>query len=1432
MSKIFACDLGTNSIGWCIRDTDELENQLIDYGVVVFKKGVGEGKSGEYSLAAERRSNRSKRRLYNAKRYRKWATLKILAENAMCPISIEELRLWSIGNWQEENGIKKNKGRSYPTSSDFKAWLAMDFDKIGKEWEGNKLKPEYSNPYSLRASLAEVLDMDDPNRLYKIGRAFYHLVQRRGFRTSRKSGKSAYGSNEYLEKVLAEKPEWKVAKILQNGLSTEGRRIRNSGVIQRRYFVEEFDAICNIQNLSQGLSEKIYNAIYFVRPLRSQKGLVGKCTLEKGKTRIPESHPDYEIFRALQFINNIQCRETASKRSFEPISLDLKRRIFEDIFFKKIERGERKGKVNDRGYFSFDEIVDAFSENHKYEFNYAPYANDKFELKRNPSVSACPVIAGLMNVFEDKWEHKFYTDENIYGIDFSGLTLAYMAKYAGQDYPKNLNYIGVWHLLFDFLQTRDDEDALKTFCKNVLNWKDEKTDAFSGISISQGYGSLSYTAIKKIIPILQEGYIYSDAVSFANLKTVLGEEKFNTQLYDVKRTIQHTISQINNVKEKLNIVNNLIQQFFGTNPMSRAKGVDDTIKELAAQEVDYRLKQYFGETEWNAKPESLRNEYFDFVLEKYLRFLNGEQIKEEKASGDKKTTAVIDYYKLPRLDDAIKETLKTQFEVNEAALKKMYHPSDIDIYPKSKTGFLEDPNPPSRGWKNPMAMRTMYELKKLVNYLLMEKKIDTETKIIIEMARELNDSNKRWAIQTYQKNREEENKEFGKAILGVAKERYSSLNENDADNIDKVRLWWEQLENGEEVYKQIKSLKDDIQKYRLWKEQECMCIYTGKMIGLVDLFDGTKTQFEHTLYLSKSFDNSLSNLTVCDADYNMRVKKNQVPMQLKNYNIDWNGYTAIKPRIEKWIAKKESLKERIESNKIETKKAIRKGDVERKNYLIRNRHLLQFDYDYWSKKVKTFTTSEIPSTWKNSQLIDTQIISKYARAYLKTVFNRVDVQKGSITAEFRKIYGIMGEEKKDRSRHSHHADDAAVLTLIPGSAQRDEILKVYFEAKENKTDRQYYPINPVGYSNFDIQHITDIRNKIIINLITKDQTLNQASKKVRKRGKVQNFPTTNGASKERMMRGDAIRGQLHQESYFGAIKPNERNEQGYPIKKNGQFVTKQTDSKDDIWIVMRKPIGNLNFDKDVIVDELLGQHLATQLKNGCKVEDLVDFNGKNIRHLRCRVKAGIGYLSVEKALPIKSHIFRSRYDHKTDYLVQNADNYLFLLYEGKNDKDQIIRSYRILNRMDLATNRIKDTNELKTNSAFNNIEKKKGKNLFRLPLKAIIKIGDRIILYKEDKDELTKDNLKERLFVVFKFNEPTPSTGYLYLQHHLEARPNDILGKLEEKDFIPEKYQPRLFLNVDKLNCMIEGIDFSIMPDGEIIKLDTTSFPSNIKPAL
>src|SRR5690606_33791110 len=147
-----------------------------------------------------------------------------------------------------------------------------------------------------------------------------------------------------------------------------------------------------------------------------------------------------------------------------------------------------------------------------------------------------------------------------------------------------------------------------------------------------------------------------------------------------------------------------------------------------------------------------------------------------------------------------------------------------------------------------------------------------------------------------------------------------------------------------------------------------------------------------------------------------------------------------------WAEKVKRIKQQIDFWKTKSKKAATKRW---KDDAIRQRHLWQMELDYWQNKLNRFTIDEITSGFKNSQKVDTQLISKYAFHYLKTYFEKVDVQKASITAEFRKIYQLQpADEKKYRSKHSHHAKDAAVLTLVPEAAKRDVILEKYYEAKE------------------------------------------------------------------------------------------------------------------------------------------------------------------------------------------------------------------------------------------------------------------------------------------------------------------------------------------------------------------------------------------------
>ena len=82
--KTVGIDLGTNSLGIAVRDTDlgkDIFDQLEFYTSIIFKSGVGKSDKGEYSYASERTLYRSRRRLYQSRKYRIWATLRLLIKH-------------------------------------------------------------------------------------------------------------------------------------------------------------------------------------------------------------------------------------------------------------------------------------------------------------------------------------------------------------------------------------------------------------------------------------------------------------------------------------------------------------------------------------------------------------------------------------------------------------------------------------------------------------------------------------------------------------------------------------------------------------------------------------------------------------------------------------------------------------------------------------------------------------------------------------------------------------------------------------------------------------------------------------------------------------------------------------------------------------------------------------------------------------------------------------------------------------------------------------------------------------------------------------------------------------------------------------------------------------------------------------------------------
>ena len=219
MSKILGLDLGTNSIGWAVVESENNtfsitkdENGNKKCGVLIFQEGVKNEKGTEKSRAAERTGYRSARRLKFRRKIRKYQTLLVLAENGMCPLTEEEAKAW------RKSGFKK-----YPDKKEFLEWLSTDSfgEKDNKEHKVIRRKQK-DNPYFFRDKFSrKKYDWKNNQQLkYELGRAFYHMAQRRGFKSNRLEQSDENVIAEHKDKIQvilneSERPDELRNKIIE-----------------------------------------------------------------------------------------------------------------------------------------------------------------------------------------------------------------------------------------------------------------------------------------------------------------------------------------------------------------------------------------------------------------------------------------------------------------------------------------------------------------------------------------------------------------------------------------------------------------------------------------------------------------------------------------------------------------------------------------------------------------------------------------------------------------------------------------------------------------------------------------------------------------------------------------------------------------------------------------------------------------------------------------------------------------------------------------------------------------------------------------------------------------------------------------------------------------------------------------------------------------
>jgi CRISPR-associated endonuclease Csn1 len=451
-------DLGTNSIGWAaffVNENGE-PNSLIDAGVRIFSDGrenAAEGKIGE-SLAVKRRTARGMRRRRDRFLQRKEVLMNYLMSVGLMPKA---------------------------------------------ELERKKLT--ILNPYELRTKA-----LDEALNPHELGRALFHLNQRRGFKSNRKNVSEEAANEANTSTTTDKKPKklsqadhqnllkQKIAETksrtlgeffykhrLAQKLTTRAKEGEDGLYPTRDLYENEFAEIKKSQAKHQKISDenwqRIHEIIFHQRPLAPQeKGvcqLLNKHTsnlpswaqalLPKDKKGLPRAAlalPSYMKFRILSEVNNLKITD---KTTGDVITLtnEQKQKIINKL-------NEQKTTAI---FKSLRKVIGYASDN--YEFNFEGKNRKGFD------GNSTAITLSADEFFGKKWH----------------------------DFPLQKQ-----DEIVEFLLEKDEQEIAS---KATTDWKlsAENSARLSKMNVGklkQGYGNLSREILQKLCEVMERDYCRYD----------------------------------------------------------------------------------------------------------------------------------------------------------------------------------------------------------------------------------------------------------------------------------------------------------------------------------------------------------------------------------------------------------------------------------------------------------------------------------------------------------------------------------------------------------------------------------------------------------------------------------------------------------------------------------------------------------------------------------------------------------------------------------------------------------------------------------------------------------------------------------------------------------------------------------------------------------
>ena len=522
--KILGLDLGVGSIGWALIETEnELPKQILGMGsrIVPISKDDNDqfSKGQAITKNADRTARRTVRKGYNRYQMRRALLTQALRNNNMLPERMDEnvIDLWKL--------------------------------RSDAATEGHQLT------------------------LQQIGRVLYHINQKRGYKHSKADDNGDSKQTKYVEAVNQRYKDIQEAhqtigqhfylELLRTRVHRENGdyytyRIKDQ-VFPRAAYIAEFDQIMNVQRvyypevLTDEFIDTLRNRIIFYqRPLKSCKHLVSLCEFEArpyktiagkivygGPKCAPRTSPLAQLCAMWETANNITLTNRNNER-YE-FTLEQRRQIVDFLCHNKEMKVTHLQKIlgisKKDGWYGGKAIGKG--------------------IKGNATLNQ------LREALRGKYDQ--WLEMPIKHIDVVDATTSEVF-WAVSPEVEETPLFKLWHAVYSL----QNADELAKTLRDKFQITDEAViEALCKIDfVKPGYANKSHKFIRRLLPYLMEGMMYSEACERININhsnSMTREEReqrplsARIQLLQKNQLRQPVVEKVLN--QMINIVNSLKDQY-------------------------------------------------------------------------------------------------------------------------------------------------------------------------------------------------------------------------------------------------------------------------------------------------------------------------------------------------------------------------------------------------------------------------------------------------------------------------------------------------------------------------------------------------------------------------------------------------------------------------------------------------------------------------------------------------------------------------------------------------------------------------------------------------------------------------------------------------------------------------------------------------------